>query len=138
MFLKGQYIARIPNDENAQAKIEDYKAIHGQLRLCGRHPKRKQVMAQNGLRQNFMGDIPYRLGTEIVIYRNESGMTYRQFKSLKVGTMIETVRCLSLGRMPKIGIVLDKKGKNQVKIALGNRAIWTTRQQVILYKYDKK
>ena len=95
-------------------------------------------MAQNGLVPNFMGDIPYRLGTEIVIYRNESGMTYRQFKSLEVGTMIETVRCSSLGRMPKIGIVLDKKGKNQVKIALGDRAIWTTRQQVILYKYDKR
>lgn len=138
MLHKGQFIARIPNDDNAQAKIEQYKAIHGQLRLWGRHPKRKQVMAQNGLTQNFMGDLPYRLGTEIVIYRNESGMTYRQFRSLEVGDMIETVRCLSLGRMSKIGIALDKRGKNQIKIALGDRVFWTTRQQVILYKYDKR
>ena len=138
MLYKGDFIARIPNDENAQAKIEQYKSINGQLLLRGRHPKRKQVMAQNGLVPNFMGDIPYRLGTEIVIYRNESGMTYRQFRSLEVGDMIETVGRMPLGRTPKIGIVLSKKGKNQIKIALGDRAIWTTRQQVILYKYDKR
>lgn len=138
MLYKGDFIARIPNDENAKAKIEEYKAIHGQLRLWGRHPKRKQVMAQNGLTQNFMGDIPYRLGTEIVIYRNESGMTYRQFRSLEVGDMIETVERMPIGRTPKIGIVLNKRGKNQIKITLGDRAIWTTRQQVILYKYDKR
>ena len=140
MFYKGQFIARIPNDENAKAKIEEYKAIHGQLRLWGRHPKRKQVMTQNGLVPNFMGDIPYRLGTEIVIYRNENGMTYRQFRSLKVGTMIETLRHWngSYYVAKRIGIVLDKKGKNQIKIALRDRAIWTTRQQVILYKYDKR
>ena len=134
MFYKGQFIARIPNDENAQAKIEQYRAIHGQLRLWGRHPKRKQVMAQNGLKRNFMGDLPYRLGTEIMIYRNENGMTYSQFRSLKVGTMIETTKWNG----SKIGIVLDKKGKNQIKIALGDRAIWTTRQEIILYKYDKR
>ena len=139
MFYKGQFIARIPNDENAQAKIEQYRAIHGQLRLWGRHPKRKQVMAQNGLKRNFMGDLPYRLGTEIMIYRNENGMTYSQFRSLEVGTMIQTVRLWGGNFSTKeIGIVLNKKGKNQIKIALGDRAIWTTRQQVILYKYDKR
>ena len=139
MLYKGDFIARIPNDENAKAKIEEYKAIHGQLRLWGRHPKRKQVMAQNGLIQNFMGDLPYRLGSEIVIYRNENGMTFKQFQDLQVGTMIETVRLWSGDFSTKeIGIVIDKKGKNQVKIALGDRAIWTTRQQVILYKYDKR
>mgnify|MGYP001372228197 CR=1 FL=1 len=139
MLYKGDFIARIPNDENAKAKIEEYKAIHGQLRLWGRHPKRKQVMAQNGLIQNFMGDLPYRLGSEIVIYRNENGMTFKQFQNLQVGTMIETVRLWSGDFSTKeIGIVLDKKGKNQIKIALGDRAIWTTRQNLILYKYDKR
>ena len=139
MLHKGDFIARIPNDENAKAKIEEYKAIHGQLRLWGRHPKRKQVMAQNGLIQNFMGDLPYRLGSEIVIYRNENGMTFKQFQNLQVGTMIETVRLWSGDFSTKeIGIVLDKKGKNQIKIALGDRAIWTTRQNLILYKYDKR
>ena len=144
MLYKGDFIARIPNDENAKAKIEEYKAIHGQLRLWGRHPKRKQVMAENGLTRNFMGDIPHRLSTEIVIYRNENGMTYRQFRSLEVGTMVQTLRFWNglfsdtNYTSKKIGIVIDKKGKNQVKIALGDRVIWTTRQQVILYKYDKK
>ena len=139
MLHKGDFIARIPNDENAKSKIEEYKAIHGQLRLWGRHPKRKQVMAENGLTPNFMGDIPHRLSTEIVIYRNEDGMTFKQFQNLQVGTMIETVRLWSGDFSAKeIGIVLGKKGKNQIKIALGDRAIWTTRQNLILYKYDKR
>ena len=80
MLYKGQFIARIPNDENAQDKIDEYKAIHGQLRMYGRHPNRKRAMTHNGLSRNFMGDIPWRLGTEIVIYRAESGMTYQQLK----------------------------------------------------------
>ena len=138
MFYKGQFIARIPNDENAQAKIEQYKAIHGQLRLWGRHPKRKQVMAQNGLKQNFMGDLPYRLGTEIVIYRNESGMTYQQFKALKVGDMIRTVTYPYLGKRSEVGIVLKKSGKNRIKISYRDTVRWTTRQCVILYQYDKR
>lgn len=136
MFYKGQFIARIPNDENAQAKIEQYKAIHGQLRLCGRHPKRKQVMTQNGLKQNFMGDLPYRLGTEIVIYRNESGMTYRQFKALKVGDMIRTLAYL--GKRTEVGIVLEKSGKNRIKISHRDTVRWTTRQCVELLQCDNR
>lgn len=140
MLWKGDFIARIPNDENAKAKIEEYKAIHGQLRLWGRHPKRKQVMAQNGLIPNFMGDIPHRLSTEIVIYRNENGMTFRQFQNLQVGTMISTRHWTpSQGyRQSEIGIVLDKKGKNKIKVALGGRALWITRQHLVIYKYDKR
>ena len=138
MLYKGDFIARIPNDENAKAKIEEYKAIHGQLRLRGRHPKRKQVMAENGLTPNFMGDIPHRLSTEIVIYRNEGGMTFKQFQSLLVGTMIQTRHHHQSYRQSEIGIVLDKYGKNKIKIALGNRVLWTTRQSVVFYEYDKR
>ena len=137
MLYKGDFIARIPNDENAKAKIEEYKAIHGQLRLRGRHPKRKQVMAENGLTPNFMGDIPHRLSTEIVIYRNENGMTFKQFQDLQVGDMVQT-RHRSQSYQSEIGIVLDKSGKRMIKIALGNRVLWTTRQYAVLYKYDKR
>ena len=138
MLYKGDFIARIPNDENAKAKIEEYKAIHGQLRLWGRHPKRKQVMAENGLTRNFMGDIPHRLSTEIVIYRNENGMTFKQFQDLQVGTMVQTRHRPQSYSQSEIGIVLDKYGKNKIKIALGNRVLWTTRQSVVFYKYDKR
>ena len=134
MFYKGQLIDRIPNDENAKYKIEEYKAIHGQLKLWGRHPKRKQVMSQNGLTPNFMGDIPYRLAKEIVIYRDENGMTFRQFQNLQVGTMIRAWACPQSYRQSEIGIVLDKKGKNKIKVAMGGRALWTTRQCVVLFK----
>ena len=138
MLYKGDFIARIPNDENAKAKIEEYKAIHGQLRLWGRHPKRKQVMAENGLTRNFMGDIPHRLSTEIVIYRNENGMTFKQFQDLQVGTMVQTRHRPQSYSQSEIGIVLDKSGKNKIKIALGNRVLWTTRQYVVFYEYDKR
>ena len=138
MLYKRDFIARIPNDENAKAKIEEYKAIHGQLRLWGRHPKRKQVMAENGLTPNFMGDIPHRLSTEIVIYRNEDGMTFKQFQNLQVGDMVQTRHHHQSRRQSEIGIVLDKYGKNKIKIALGNRVLWTTRQSAVFYKYDKR
>ena len=138
MFYKGQFIARIPNDENAKSRIEEYKAIHGQLRLWGRHPRRKQAMAQNGLTPNFMGDIPHRLSTEIVIYRNENGMTFRQFQNLQVGTMIRTMGNSQSYRQSEIGIVLGKKGKNKIKVALGGRALWTTRQCIVFFERDKK
>ena len=137
MLYKGDFIARIPNDENAKAKIEEYKAIHGQLRLWGRHPKRKQVMAENGLTRNFMGDIPHRLSTEIVIYRNEDGMTFKQFQNLQVGDMVQT-RHLALPSHKELAIVLGKYGKNKIKIALRDQVLWTTRQYLILYKYDKR
>ncbi len=135
MFYKGQFIARIPNDENAKSRIEEYKAIHGQLRLWGRHPKRKQTMSQNGLTPNFMGDIPHRLSAEIVIYRNEGGMTFRQFQNLQVGNIIEMVL---KRQQSETGIVLKKKGKNKIKVAIGSRVTWTTRQKVILYRCKVK
>ena len=139
MSYRGQFIARIPNDENANAIIDQYKSVYGQLLLRGRHPKRKQVMAQNGLIPNFMGDIPYRLSQTIVIYLGESGMPYNQFRSLKIGDMIEQIGIWKNGKQIEIhtGIVLDKKGKNKVKVAVGKEVYWTTRQSITRYKKDK-
>jgi len=123
MFQKGSFIARIPNDGNAAAKIAEFKEQYGQLRLCGRHKDRKGTMLAHGLRQNNHRDIPWRLAQEIVIYRNENGMTFKQFQSLQVGDMVQ--------KYGNIGIVVDKRGKNQVKVAFPNKPThWTTRQEV--------
>ena len=123
MFQKGSFIARIPNDGNAAAKIAEFKEQYGQLRLCGRHKDRKGTMLAHGLRQNNHRDIPWRLAQEIVVYRNENGMTFKQFQSLQVGDMVQ--------KYGNIGIVVDKRGKNQVKVAFPNKPThWTTRQEV--------
>ena len=123
MFQKGSFIARIPNDGNAAAKIAEFKEQYGQLRLCGRHKDRKGTMLAHGLRQNNHRDIPWRLAQEIVVYRNENGMTFNQFQSLQVGDMVQ--------KYGNIGIVVDKRGKNQVKVAFPNKPThWTTRQEV--------
>jgi len=123
MFQKGSFIARIPNDGNAAAKIAEFKEQYGQLRLCGRHKDRKGTMLAHGLRQNNHRDIPWRLAQEIVIYRNENGMTFKQFQSLQVGDMVQ--------KYGNIGVVVDKRGKNQVKVAFPNKPThWTTRQEV--------
>jgi len=123
MFQKGSFIARIPNDSNAAAKIAEFKEQYGQLRLCGRHKDRKGTMLAHGLRQNNHRDIPWRLAQEIVVYRNENGMTFKQFQSLQVGDMVQ--------KYGNIGIVVDKRGKNQVKVAFPNKPThWTTRQEV--------
>ena len=123
MFQKGSFIARIPNDCNAAAKIAEFKEQYGQLRLCGRHKDRKGTMLAHGLRQNNHRDIPWRLAQEIVIYRNENGMTFKQFQSLQVGDMVQ--------KYGNIGVVVDKRGKNQVKVAFPNKPThWTTRQEV--------
>ena len=123
MFQKGSFIARIPNDGNAAAKIAEFKERYGQLRLCGRHKDRKGTMLAHGLRQNNHRDIPWRLAQEIVVYRNENGMTFKQFQSLQVGDMVQ--------KYGNIGVVVDKRGKNQVKVAFPNKPThWTTRQEV--------
>jgi hypothetical protein len=123
MFQKGSFIARIPNDDNATAKIAEFKERYGQLRLCGRHKDRKGTMLAHGLRQNNHRDIPWRLAQEIVIYRNENGMTFKQFQSLQVGDMVQ--------KYGNIGVVVDKRGKNEVKVAFPNEPThWTTRQEV--------
>ena len=35
------------------------------------------------------GDLPWRLGSEIVIYRGEDGMTFKQFQDLRVGDLVK-------------------------------------------------
>ena len=79
MLYKGCFIARIPNDEHARSKIAMYKKKHGQLKMYGRHKDRKGAMEAVGRKLNTHGDLPWWLGTEIVIHRGESGMTFKQF-----------------------------------------------------------
>jgi len=134
MLQQGAFIARIPNDEHAQSKIEEFKRLHGQLRLCGRHKDRKGAMAAHGLEQNTHGDLPWRLGTEIVIYRAESGMTYQQFKSLQVGDLVSPSHPFYRQRHGHVGVVVEKKHKDKLKVAFsGGKTMWTTRQKTILF-----
>ena len=131
MLYKGTPIARIPNDEKAQSIINALKAQHGQLRLHGRHKDRKGAMKAVGRTLNTHGDLPWRLGTEIVIYRGESGMTFKQFQSVGLGDLVK-----SSSPYPKrlgIGIIVGKRGKNKLKVAINGSTEWTTRNKVILF-----
>ena len=137
MFYKGQFIARIPNDEHAQSKIAEFKRQHGQLRLCGRHKDRKGAMQAVGRTLNWHGDLPWRLGTEIVIYRGENGMTYRQFKSLKVGDLVQPYHPAYQSSLGAMGVVVEKQGKNGMTVAWSNGTRQKTwRQQVILFNRE--
>ena len=131
MSYQGMFIARIPNDEHAQSKIDEFKKQHGQLRLCGRHKDRKGQMAMVGRKLNTHGDLPWRLGSEIVIYRGEDGMTFKQFQDLRVGDLVKPYHIGYVGRMGKVGVVVEKYGKNRLKVAWGNHTKWTTRQKVL-------
>jgi hypothetical protein len=131
MLHRGSFIARIPNDEKAQATINALKAQHGQLRLHGRHKDRKGAMKAIGRTLNTHGDLPWWLGTEIVIYRGEDGMTFKQFQSVGLGDLVK-----SSALYPKqhgIGIVVDKRGKNKLKVAINGSTEWTTRNKLILF-----
>ena len=131
MLYKGSFIARIPNDENAQSIINALKAQHGQLRLHGRHKDRKGAMKAVGRTLNTHGDLPWWLGTEIMIYRGEDGMTFKQFQSVGLGDLVK-----SSALYPKqhgIGIVVDKRGKNKLKVAMNGSTEWTTRNKLILF-----
>ncbi len=132
MLYKGSFIARIPNDENAQSIINALKAQHGQLRLHGRHKDRKGAMKAVGRTLNNHGDLPYRLGTEIVIYRGENGMTFKQFQSVQLGDLVESMY-FGERKHQSIGIVVDKRGKNKLKVAFNGSTEWTTRNKVILF-----
>ena len=138
MLLKGQFIARIPNDEHAESKIAEFKRQHGQLRLCGRHKDRKGTMKSHGLTPDSRGDIPYRLATEIVIYRAENGMTYQQFKSLQVGDLVAGYHIYMRSKFGATGMVVEKKGKNKLTIVWSNGLRQrTTRNKVILFSKEK-
>ena len=131
MLHRGSFIARIPNDEKAQATINAFKAQHGQLRLHGRHKDRKGAMKAIGRTLNTHGDLPWWLGTEIMIYRGEDGMTFKQFQSVGMGDLVK-----SSALYPKqhgIGIVVDKRGKNKLKVAMNGSTEWTTRNKLILF-----
>ena len=131
MLHRGSFIARIPNDEKAQATINALKAQHGQLRLHGRHKDRKGAMKAIGRTLNTHGDLPWWLGTEIMIYRGEDGMTFKQFQSVGLGDLVR-----SSALYPKqhgIGIVVGKRGKNKLKVAMNGSTEWTTRNKLILF-----
>jgi hypothetical protein len=131
MLHRGSFIARIPNDEKAQSIINALKAQHGQLRLHGRHKDRKGAMKAIGRTLNTHGDLPWWLGTEIMIYRGEDGMTFKQFQSVGLGDLVK-----SSALYPKqhgIGIVVDKRGKNKLKVAMNGSTKWTTRNKLILF-----
>ena len=138
MLYQGMFIARIPNDEHAQSKIDEFKKQHGQLRLHGRHKDRKGAMRAVGRRLNSHGDLPWRLGTEIVIYRGESGMTFKQFQSLQVGDLVQPYHHAYQSKFGTVGMVVKKKGKNELKVAFGDRTMWATRQQMIPFKQEEQ
>ena len=131
MLYQGSFIARIPNDEKAQSIIDKLKTEHGQLRLHGRHKDRKGAMKAVGRTLNTHGDLPWWLGTEIMIYRGEDGMTFKQFQSVGLGDLVK-----SSSRYPirqGVGIVVGKRGKNKLKVVINGSTKWTTRNNVILF-----
>jgi len=138
MLYKGSFIARIPNDEHAQSKIDEFKKQHGQLRLHGRHKDRKGQMAKVGRKLNSHGDLSWWLGSEIVIYRGENGMTFKQFQSLQVGDLVQPYHRAYRGSVGGVGIVVDKKGKNRIKVAINGSTDWTTRQMFILFNREDR
>jgi len=132
MLQQGAFIARIPNDEHAQSKIDEFKRLHGQLRLCGRHKDRVGQLKAIGRNPNSHHDLPWRLGTEIVIYRAESGMTFQQFKSLQIGDLVSPSHPLSRQRHGHVGVVVEKKHKDKLRVAFSGVTQWASRQQMIL------
>ena len=65
-------------------------------------------------------------------------MTYQQFKSLKVGDLVQPYHPAYQSRFGKVGVVAEKKGKNELKVAFGSKMQWTTRQQMILLPQETK
>jgi len=137
MLYKGCFIARIPNDEHARSKIAMYKKKHGQLKMYGRNKDRKGAMRAVGRTLNTHGDLPWYLGTEIVIHRGESGMTFKQFQSLQVGDLVSHYHRNYQVKYGKVGIVVDKKGKNRIKVAYNGSTNWSTRQHFILFNREE-
>ena len=138
MLYEGCFIARIPNDEHARSKIAEFKEQHGQLRMYGRHKDRKGAMKAVGRTLNTHGDLPWWLGSEIVIYRGESGMTFKQFQSLQVGDLVSHYHKSYRSKFGAVGIVVDKKGKNKIKIAYNGSLDWATRQHFILFNREEQ
>ena len=106
--------------------------------MHGRHKDRKGAMRAVGRTLNSHGDLPWWLGTEIVIYRGESGMTFKQFQSLKVGDLVQPFHPAYQSRFGTVGVVAEKKGKNELKVAFGSTTQWATRQQMILFNREEQ
>jgi len=138
MLYKGSFIARIPNDEQAQSKIDEFKKQHGQLRMVGRHKDRKGQMAKVGRKLNSHGDLPWWLGSEIVIYRGENGMTFKQFQSLQVGDLVQPYYPDLYQYSGRVGIVVGKKGKNSIKVSINGSTGWAKRQMFILFNREEQ
>ena len=88
-------------------------------------------MAKVGRTPNTHGDLPWRLGTEIMVYRGESGMTFKQFQSVGLGDLVKS--SLPYPKRTGVGIVVGKRGKNKLKVVINGSTEWTTRNKVILF-----
>jgi hypothetical protein len=67
-----------------------------------------------------------------MIYRGEDGMTFKQFQSVALGDLVESMY-FGERKHQSIGIVVGKKGKNKLKVAMNGSTEWTTRNKVILF-----
>ena len=115
----GTFLARIPNDENAQAIIDELRNRWGALRVYGRHKDRVGVLKKNGLNLNTHHDLPWRLGTEIVIYRKYKGMPPKQFFRIKKGELVRFRHNISDGYTlwtPRTLFVTEPSGYNGIYI----------------------
>jgi len=115
----GTFLARIPNDENAQAIIDELRNRWGALRVYGRHKDRVGVLKKNGLNPNTHHDLPWRLGTEIVIYRKYKGMPPKQFFKIKKGELVKFRNNISNGYTlwtPRTLFVTEPSGYNGIYI----------------------
>ena len=126
------YICEIPNDENVEERIKELKLKHGYLRLWGRHPDRKLVMSQNGLKQNSHRDLPWRLGKTIVVYKRHDGMLVKDFKRLNVGELLFVRRTpIGMDRYSAIILRIDKR-RNKVLLAVRNGKKWVNRKNLFI------
>jgi hypothetical protein len=67
-YVSDKFMVKVKNDANGREVIDGLKNLGLKLRLRGRHPYRKEVMAAAGLRPNHTNDIPVSLSSEIAIY----------------------------------------------------------------------
>ena len=63
--------------------------------------------------------------------RDEDGMTFKQFQSVGLGDLVKSSALYP--RQHGIGIVVGKRGKNKLKVAMNGSTEWTTRNKLILF-----
>jgi hypothetical protein len=59
-------------------------------------------------------------------------MTFKQFQSVALGDLVESMY-FGERKHQSIGIVVGKRGKNKLKVAINGSTEWTTRNKVILF-----